>query len=183
MSITFVTGHPKKAEQISRYLDYEVDHHKLDLKEIQSLDPVEVTTFKAREAYSLLQKPVLVEDVSVYFEALGRLPGPLIKWFLDELKVDGLCKLLDGYDTRKATVVPFFGLCVDGENVEIFTAETTGEIVARPRGEHSFGLDSIFIPDGHTKTWGEMNTEEQNETSIRKLALKKLHAYLQENKV
>lgn len=183
MSITFITGHAKKAEQLSRHLDYEVDHYKLDLKEIQTLDPVEVTIHKAKEAYAMLKKPVLVEDVSIRFEALGRLPGTLIKWFLEELKVEGLCKLLNGYQTRKAIVAPYFGLCVDGEKVEIFTAEITGEITKEPRGENGFGLDSIFIPDGYTKTWGQMNDEEQNETSVRKLALKKLHAYLQENKI
>jgi hypothetical protein len=39
--LTFITSHAKKAAELSRYLDYPITHHKLDLPEIQSLDPHE----------------------------------------------------------------------------------------------------------------------------------------------
>jgi XTP/dITP diphosphohydrolase len=58
-----------------------------------------------------------------------------------------------------------------------------GEISQFPRGENGFGLDSIFVPEGYTKTWGEMTEEEQNQTSVRKLALKKLQEYLRVSSV
>ena len=60
--ITFITSHAKKAEEISWHLGHPVAHHKLDLPEIQSLDPHEVVRVKAEEAYRQLQRPVLVED-------------------------------------------------------------------------------------------------------------------------
>jgi hypothetical protein len=50
--ITFITSHPKKAAQISWHLGYPVTHHKLDLLEIQSLDPHEVARIKAEESVS-----------------------------------------------------------------------------------------------------------------------------------
>src|SRR2546430_10482604 len=55
-----------------------------------------------RSAYDIVKKPVLVEDIAFTFTAMGRLPGPLIKWFLEELGNDGLCKLANGLDNRGA---------------------------------------------------------------------------------
>lgn len=40
--------------------------------------------------------PVMVEDTSLCYNALGGLPGVYIKWFLEKLGHDGLNKLLAG---------------------------------------------------------------------------------------
>ena len=81
MNVTFITGNRIKAEHLARHLDYPINHQSIDLDEIQSLDPNEIVTHKVRQAYSLIKRPVLVEDVSLIFNALGKLPGPFIKWF------------------------------------------------------------------------------------------------------
>jgi len=31
-----------------------------------------------------------------------------------------------------------------------------------PRGEKGFGYDPMFLPDGHTRTFGEMPSEEKH---------------------
>jgi XTP/dITP diphosphohydrolase len=31
-----------------------------------------------------------------------------------------------------------------------------------PRGDKGFGYDPIFLPDGHTRTFGEMASEEKH---------------------
>lgn len=175
--LTFITSHAKKAEELARHLDFPVTHYKLDLPEIQSLNPVEVVTAKAREAYRLLDRPVLVEDYSITFEALGALPGPLIKWFLQEMQVEGVCRLLDNYQTRRATAKTCFALCNE-QGVHIFDGIIAGVITTAPRGDHGFGMDAIFIPDGATQTWGEMDIEDQITHSLRRIGLKKLEAYL-----
>jgi len=175
--LTFITGNPGKAEQLARHLEYPVAHQKLDLPEIQSLDLKEIVEHKAKEAYKQIQKPVLVEDTSLTFSALGKLPGPLIKWFLTELDNIGLCKLLDGYTDRSAYAEVCFGL-YNGKELQIFEGGVKGVISESPRGKRGFGWDPIFIPGGSTKTWGEMTPEEQKETSMRRMALKKLEAFL-----
>lgn len=175
--ITLVTGNPGKAEQISRFLGHRIRHSNLDLIEIQSLDPEEIVTHKVREAYSQLQSPVLVEDVSLTFSVLGELPGPFIKWFEKSIGNDGLCHLLDKHSSRDAHAKAVYGF-FDGENLKIFQGESAGTISEIPRGENAFGWDAIFIPEGHTKTRGEMNTEEKDATSIRQPALKQLETFL-----
>jgi non-canonical purine NTP pyrophosphatase (RdgB/HAM1 family) len=175
--ITFITGNPTKAEQLSRHLNIPVAHKKLDLPEIQSLDPRQIVEHKAKEAYKQVYTPVLVEDTSLTFSALGKLPGPLIKWFLQELNNDGLCNLLQAEMDRSARASVLFGY-YDGKNFEVFDGEILGSIANIPRGEKGFGWDPIFIPEGYTKTWGEMNMEEQDTTSMRRIALRKLENFL-----
>lgn len=177
MDLTFITGNAAKAEQLGRHLDHPVAHQKLDLAEIQSLDLHEIIEHKTKEAYKQIGSVVLVEDTSLTFKALGRLPGPLIKWFLTELDNAGLCKLLDGYEDRSATAAVCFGL-YDGKELKMFEGEAPGSIAPVPKGERGFGWDPVFIPEGHDRTWGEMEPEEQKETSMRRIALKKLEAYL-----
>jgi XTP/dITP diphosphohydrolase len=172
-SITFITGNPAKAEQVGWHLDTPVKHRAIDLPEIQSLELKEIIEHKAREAFQAVQSPVLVDDTALVFHALGRLPGPLIKWFLHELDNDGLCSLLDAYNNRSATAQVLFGY-YDGTKLQTFSGKAKGSIAKRPRGERGFGWDPIFIPDGSDKTWGEMTREEQSATSMRRIALKKL---------
>lgn len=178
-SIVFVTSHAKKAEELSLYLDRPVTHHKLDLTEIQSLDPHEVARLKAEEAYKQMATPVLVEDYSLRLEALGKLPGTLIKWFLDEIGVEGVSHLLDSYDNRTAYAQTCFGYC-DEDGSRVFDGILKGTVPVAARGDHGYGTDSIFIPDGQDKTWGEMSQDELNQYSIRRIALEKLEAYLQQ---
>lgn len=176
-TITFITGNAAKAEQLARHLNVPVDHKKIDLVEIQSLELEEIVEHKAKEAYKQVRKPVLVEDVSLTFHSLGKLPGPLIKWFLVELDNDGLCKLLKRYDDHSATAQVIFGL-YNGRVVKFFEGAMKGSIAIKPKGNKGFGWDPIFIPHGYAKTWGEMDVEEQKATSMRRIALKKLEKYL-----
>jgi len=176
-SLIYVTSNPEKARQLGQYLDFPVIHKNIDLIEIQSLDLATIIEQKAKEAYKQVLSPVLVEDTSLRFLALGKLPGPLIKWFLAELSTSGLCGLLDGYTERAAVAEVQFGL-YDGQAFQAFAGAREGSIAPTPRGRNGFGWDSIFIPNGYHKTWGEMTDSESQETSMRKIALKKLEAYL-----
>ena len=175
--LTFITGNEAKAKYLSNYFGIPVNHHKLDLPEIQSLDLEEVVIDKAKRAYEVLKTPVLVEDVSLVFHGLKRLPGPLIKWFLHSLGNEGLSSLVDKLDSRIATATVQFCYC-DGKECKVFEGSMEGTISEKPKGEMGFGWDPIFIPKGHTRTWAEMTEDEKHETSIRKIALEKLEKFL-----
>ena len=175
--LTFITGNAAKAKYLADYSHFSVEHVKLDLKEIQSLDTTEVAVDKAKRAYEILKSPVLVEDGSLVFNAMKPLPGPLIKWFYETLGNHGLVKMVDGLGDRNATSEVVFALC-DETGVHPFGATMEGTIATSPRGEIGFGWDPIFIPKGHNKTWAEMSDDEKHETSMRKPALEKLSKYL-----
>lgn len=179
-SITFITGNEAKAKYLSNFFKLPVEHYKLDLPEIQSLDLSEIIEDKARRAFEVVKKPVLVEDVSLVFNALDKLPGPLIKWFLHTLGNDGLCRLLNGYKDRSAVAEVRFGLC-NKEGIKVFSGIMKGIIAPEPRGSADFGWDPIFIPEGFTKTRGEMTEEEKHFVSMRRPALEELAAWLKNN--
>ena len=101
-SVTFITGNQNKADYLSKYLGYPVDHKKVDIDEIQSLDLNEIVSHKLTQAYEIVKSPVIVEDVSLEFEALGKLPGTFIKFYVDEVPFETICRTLDGL-SRNAT--------------------------------------------------------------------------------
>lgn len=79
---------------------------------------------------------------------------------MQELGIHGLCELLNSYTNRSAVAHVCFGL-YDGKELLTFEAQITGTIARAPSGDNDFGWGPTFIPDGYTKTWGEMSIEEQ----------------------
>lgn len=178
-NLVFVTGNQHKADYLAQYLGMPIDHQKVDLDEIQSLELRKVTEHKAHQAFSMLGRPVLVEDVALTFEAMGRLPGTLIRWFLEDLGNEGLCKLVSKLESRSAVASIMYALH-DGREVTVVSARQPGHIAQAPRGEHGFGWNAIFIPEGATKTYAEMPDEELQLYSHRAKAVEKLKAHLLE---
>jgi non-canonical purine NTP pyrophosphatase (RdgB/HAM1 family) len=175
--ITFITGNQNKANILQRGLGLPVKHHKLDLEEIQSLDLREVAEHKAREAYDILGEPVLIEDASLTFTAMGRLPGTFVKWFIEELSIPGLAKLAQSLPSQEAVGRVLYAYC-DGESVQFFEGTMKGRIAPEPRGDNGFGFDGIFINDGYDLTRAEMTQEEYDATSYRTEAMGKFRDYL-----
>lgn len=175
--LTFITGNTGKASQLSKYLGIPVNHQKLDLDEIQSLNLEEVIEHKVKQAYLIIQKPVIVDDTSLTINCLGKLPGPFIKFFLKEMGGDNLCKIAHIFSDTTAVAEVAIGL-FDGKNLSIFKGEIKGKISKKAKGERGFGWDCLFIPEGFDKTRAEMNEKDYNLTSPRRMALKKLERYL-----
>ncbi len=179
--ITFITGNKNKVAYTTRYTSIPLMHKNLDIPEIQSLNVRKVVELKAREAYRQLRQPVLVEDTALVFHELGKLPGTFIRWFLEEIGNEGMCRMLDGKE-RSATITVAFAL-FDGETIHICDGIRHGSIADHPRGEYGFGWDPIFIPEGFTKTNAELTSEERSSISVRKIALKKLEKILTGKKI
>jgi non-canonical purine NTP pyrophosphatase (RdgB/HAM1 family) len=175
--LVFITGNQHKANYLAKWLGMPVPHRKVDQDEIQSLDLREVVEHKARQAYEIVKKPVLVEDVALTFTAMGRLPGTLIKWFLEEMGNEKLCGLAKGLSHQQAISEMEYAI-YDGTEMHFFSGVVQGRISGEPRGD-SFGWNNIFIPDGHEQTYGEMTEEQFNICSHRAHAIAKLRAYLQ----
>lgn len=159
----FITGNQSKADYLSRQLGVQLEHRKVELDEIQSTDLHIIVAHKLRQAYAKFQSPVLVEDVSLSFNALGDLPGPYIKWFIEHAGDEACCKILDGFRDRSAIIRCTYGY-YDGERMEFFDSELPGIIADRPRGDNGFGFDRIFINDGYDVTRAEMSQQENERT-------------------
>lgn len=164
-SITFITWNQKKADYLAKYLWIEVLHEKINLDEIQSLDLREIVEHKVRQAFEKTGKPVLVEDTSLRFEALGNLPWPFIKFFLQELWHEWICRLLDNR-SREAIAQSMFGY-FDGTRLEVFVGELRWTIAEKPGFDNGFGWDRIFIPEGYSVVRPELSEEDDKVTYLK----------------
>ncbi|XP_009891206.1 PREDICTED: inosine triphosphate pyrophosphatase [Charadrius vociferus] len=154
----------------------------LEMPEYQG-EPDEISVQKCREAARQVRGPVIVEDTCLCFNALGGLPGPYIKWFLEKLKPEGLYKLLAGFEDKSAYALCTFAFSTGNpeEPVKLFKGQTHGLIV-EPRGPRDFGWDPCFQPDGYNQTYAELPKAVKNSISHRYRALSELSAFfLQSN--
>eukprot|EP00181_Compsopogon_caeruleus_P003484 CAMPEP_0184680878 /NCGR_PEP_ID=MMETSP0312-20130426/3807_1 /TAXON_ID=31354 /ORGANISM="Compsopogon coeruleus, Strain SAG 36.94" /LENGTH=226 /DNA_ID=CAMNT_0027131307 /DNA_START=150 /DNA_END=830 /DNA_ORIENTATION=- len=197
--ITFVTGNQKKLDEVVAILassaaaetvgspevegfPFVLVARKVELPELQG-EPEDIAREKCRLAAREVGGPVLVEDTSLCFNALGGMPGPYIKWFLDKVGLDGLPCMLKGFDDDSAyaqCIFAFSGfgpVAVEGSTPMVFVGRTPGRIVP-PRGPRNFGWDPVFIPDGFDQTYAEMDLVVKNSISHRSRALAKLREYL-----
>jgi XTP/dITP diphosphohydrolase len=63
---------------------------------------------------------------------------------------------------RKAHFVSALCVAWPDRHVEEFEATVDGTLVWPPRGHAGFGYDPMFLPDGHTRTFGEMSRQEKH---------------------
>ena len=176
-SIKFITGNQSKADYLAEYLGLPVEHQKINLDEIQSLDLREVVEHKVRQAYELAQKPVIVEDISLEFEALGRLPGTFIRFYVDEVPLETVCRTLDGLN-RNAIARCVFGY-YDGDQMKLVEGSLSGKVAEHPEGMGGFGWDSLFIPEGYDKTSAEISDEDYKKVYQMIKPIAKLKQFLE----
>lgn len=176
--IYLVTGNPNKLREWQQIVPaaMKLESVDVDLIEIQSSEPKEIVADKLRRAYEHVGKPVIVEDVDAGLDKLGGLPGPFIKFFNEKLGKDALYQLA-GREGEPATVACTAGY-YDGEKMVIVRGEVRGTVVA-PRGD-SFGFDVVFVPEGETQTYGEMDADKKNSLSHRQKAIRLLVEKLSE---
>lgn len=161
----FITGNQNKADYLAATLGVPLEHRKIELDEIQSTDLNIIVAHKVKQAYAIAGSAVLVEDVALSFDALGGLPGPFIKFFVDAPNgMENLCRMLDGFDSRAATASCVYGY-YDGAEMVLLRGELKGTISDHPRGEGGFGWDKIFEPAGYGgRTRAELSLDDDKLT-------------------
>ena len=189
--LTFVTGNAKKLEEVKLFLaastggdesklPFVLVNQKIDLPELQG-EPEEISAEKCRLAAEHVNGPVITEDTSLCFNAIGGLPGPYVKWFLEKTGCAGLNNMLSAYEDKSAYAQTIFAFCAGpGAKPLTFDGRVPGKIVA-PRGPKGFGWDPVFLPDGYKETYAEMAKPTKAGMSHRTVSLKLLQAWLVEN--
>ena len=180
MNIYFVTGNKAKFEEMHAMMPG-IEQLDIDLPEIQEIDAREIMRYKLQEALNHVEGHFLVEDTLLYMKCLKGLPGPLAKWFLKTIGNEGLAELAEKLGNKTAEAKTIIGYAENHEELYFFEGIIKGEIV-RPRGEYHFGWDSIFQPEGCTKTFGEMGPEEKSKISMRRVAIEQLREFLEHEK-
>lgn len=181
MKIEYVTSNSGKFEEAQLILEgWTLEQVTLDLPELQG-DRQEIIKAKAREALRILKRPLIVEDVCLYCNALNGLPGPYIKDFLKKLTPEGFVELVHKYSDHTAQVICTAAFIKRGGEPICFEGILEGTLVsARGNTKHGqYSWNGIFLPKGATKTFAEHSMRELSQISMRRLALTQLKGYLE----
>lgn len=137
---------------------------------------LENALLKARACAMRTQKPSLADDSGLEIIAFNDEPGLHTSRFTKQHGgLSAVFSMLANNEALKKNPAARF-VCVlvlywpDG-HYEHFTCVVEGRLVFPPRGNHGHGYDPVFIPNGHDRTFAEMNEEEKNRLSHRGRAL------------
>ncbi|KAK3091895.1 hypothetical protein FSP39_023518 [Pinctada imbricata] len=136
--IILMTGNKNKLTEFVQILGpdfpYKVTNQDVDLPEFQG-EIDEVAKEKCKLAAEHVKGPVVTEDTSLCFNALGGMPGPYIKWFLKKIGPEGLHKMLAGFEDKSASAVCTLAYHSGQKDskVMLFQGKTPGKIVS-PKG-------------------------------------------------
>lgn len=143
---------------------------------------------KARYIYERTHTDCFADDTGLEVDALDGAPGVHSARYATDghdfsANTELLLKNLNGEQKRSARFVTIIALIQDGKEY-IFEGEAKGRIAEKPSGGKGFGYDPVFIPDGYSETFAEMDADEKNRISHRAKAVAKLAKFLmaQENK-
>ncbi len=174
--IDFVSSNDYKFREIKLVLmEFNISaiRRKADLKEIQSLDLEDIAREKAFSAHKIVKNSIIVEDAGLFIDALGGFPGPYSSFVQQTIGCKGILTLLRNKLRRKATFKSAL-VCADRNGkLQTFLGDVSGTISQGLRGDHGFGFDPIFIPDGHQDTYALMVDAEKNRISHRAIATRK----------
>ena len=136
---------------------------------------------KALAAARAAGKPALADDSGFCVAALGgdpgiysaRWAGPAKNFAIAMEKVQAALAA-SGSSDRSAWFTCALSLAWPDGHVETVEGHVRGTAVWPPRGEHGFGYDPMFVPDGHELTFGEVDSEWKHSASHRAEAFARL---------
>jgi XTP/dITP diphosphohydrolase len=136
--------------------------------------------FAARES----GLPALSDDSGISVEALDGAPGVYTADWAETpngrdfpmamAKVWSLLEEKQAPEPRRARFNATLCLAWPDGHDELFEGKVHGRIVWPMRGTNGFGFDPVFLPDGKTQTFGEMDPAEKHAMSHRAIAFRKL---------
>jgi XTP/dITP diphosphohydrolase len=127
---------------------------------------------KAIAAATATGLPAFADDSGLVVDALDGQPGILsARWagpskdFIAAMtRIERLMQERGATEPHQRTAHFVSALCVawpDGHLEEV-EERVDGQLIWPPRGSAGFGYDPAFLPDGHTRTFGEMTSIEKH---------------------
>ncbi|NOU17858.1 MAG: non-canonical purine NTP diphosphatase [Bacteroidales bacterium] len=186
--LVFATNNPHKLSEVQHLLGN--SFHLLSLLDINFKDEIpedydtleENALQKAQHIYTITKQNCFADDTGLEVEALNGRPGVYSARYAGESKdpkanVQKLLMELKGVENRKARFRTVVALILDGKE-HLFEGIVNGQIIESERGADGFGYDPVFLPDGYSSTFAEMNLSQKNKISHRARAIKSLVNFL-----
>ena len=136
---------------------------------------------KALAAAAAAKLPALADDSGLAVDALGGAPGVFsARWAGPKrdfaMAMQRVERQLGPDADRHAHFISVLSLAWPDGHVESFEGQVHGQLVWPPRGDRGFGYDPIFLPDGRSVTFGEMDPTGKHDISHRAVAFRQLVA-------
>lgn len=186
--LVFATNNPNKVAEIKKVLtgQFEIITLKdagIDIDIPEPYDTLEENAgTKSKTIFELTGKDCFSEDTGLFTDALNGEPGVKSARYAGEKatnqqNIQKLLTGLQGAQNRRARFRTVISLLQNGKE-HLFEGVCEGSILETPTGEKGFGYDAVFVPDGSSRSFAQMETEEKNIYSHRKKAVKKLIDFL-----
>jgi XTP/dITP diphosphohydrolase len=115
--------------------------------------------------------PVMIDDSGFFVDTLKGFPGVYSSYVFKTIGCEGILRLMEGRPDRSARFECCIGFMAPGSEPFIAKGVAKGTVSNEMRGSGGFGYDPIFVNDGHTKTYAEMDVVEKNRISHRGKAI------------
>lgn len=152
---------------------------------------VENALIKARAAAEASGLAALADDSGLAVDALGGRPGvytadwaerqwfegePGRDWYMAMGKVEGLLAEQGPQVDRSCHFACVLALAWPDGDHAVYEGRAAGSLTWPPRGTMGFGYDPVFVPQGDTRTFAELEPEQKHRISHRADAFAKLVA-------
>ena len=188
MKLVFATNNKHKLEEVRAILGNRVEV--LSLGDINCNDDIPETAetlqgnalIKARHIYNKYGVNCFADDTGLEVEALNGAPGVYSARYAGEsndsqANMNKLLQNLTGKNNRNAQFRTVIALIINGEE-KLFDGIVKGTITEEKKGDSGFGYDPIFVPEGYSESFAQMDSDTKNSISHRYHATKQLCDYL-----
>ena len=191
--IFFVSNNIHKYFEIKSILhdrttDLDLNFYKQNIVEIQDEKIEEIAIEKAKSAYNIVKRPIIIEDDGLFINSLNGFPGQYSSYVFKSIGNRGILRLLEGSRARSAFFKSIF-VYTNGIITRVFIGQINGKISATIT-DGGWGYDPIFIPlkdyndndNNNNKTFATLSkTNKKNELSHRRIALDKFVKWFHQN--
>ncbi len=155
-ALAFVTSNTRKLRDLERACEpygITIEQVELPVDEVQSHDPEKIALDKAKRAYKLAGRPIVVNDAFWNILALRGFPGAFMSYMVGWLRAEDFLALLADKTDRTIGCTDTL-VYYDGKRSKIFSMDIWGKIIDRPQGQGQ-SIEQIVILDGQDKTIAE----------------------------
>ena len=150
---------------------YELERIRDPYPEIQADSLEETIAPGLRWLMERHHRPMMIDDSGLFVDALKGFPGVYSSYVFRTVGCEGVLRLMTGVKDRSARFECCIGFMSPGKEPEMVKAAARGTISHEKVGTGGFGYDPIFVPEGHDKTYAQLEIPEKNRMSHRGLAI------------
>ncbi len=150
-TILFATHNQRKVGEAQlgcKLFNLKIKQIKLEIAEVQSSDPKEISAHKAKTAYLMVKKPIVVSDSFWDIPSLGGFPGGYMKEVANWFTSQDFINLINGHKDKRISFTESITY-KDSSQAKVFSQEYWGILVNKPKGKGN-SIENVAKFEGFT---------------------------------